>query len=125
MMRDCDAMTDEFQPDRPTIEFPCDDYHMSVIADTCDGFVSILEEIVKRHCEGYDTEGLRVTASKNGKYQSFRFSIKAESEVPVKAIARRFEVHWSGAHGSLMTEVIIIDRGLEAYEQSHLAMKIG
>ena len=31
--------------------FPCDGYHMSVIADTCDGFVSILEEIVKRHYE--------------------------------------------------------------------------
>ena len=36
-MRDCDAMTDEFQPDRPTIEFPCDGYHVSVIADTCEG----------------------------------------------------------------------------------------
>ena len=86
MMRDCDAMTDEFQPDRPKIEFPCDGYHMSVIADTCDGFVSILEEIVKRHCEGYDTEGLRVTASKNGKYQSFRFSIRAESETQLKQL---------------------------------------
>ena len=43
MMRDCDAMTDEFQPDRPTIQFPCDAYHMSVIADTCDGFVSTLK----------------------------------------------------------------------------------
>lgn len=86
MMRDCDAMTNELQPDKPTIEFPCDDYHMSVIADTCDGFVSTLEEIVKRHCEGYDTEGLRVTASKNGKYQSFRFLIKAESEAQLKQL---------------------------------------
>lgn len=86
MMRDCDAMNNGFQPDKPTIEFPCDDYHMSVIADTCDGFVSTLEEIVKRHCEGYDTEELRVTASKNGKYQSFRFSIKAESEAQLKQL---------------------------------------
>ena len=85
-MRDCDAMTDEFQPERPTIEFPCDGYHVSVFADSCDGFVSILEEIVELHCEGYDTEGLRVTASKNGKYQSFRFSIKAESETQLKQL---------------------------------------
>ena len=85
-MRDCDVMTDELQSGKPTIEFPCDGYRMSVIADTCDGFVSILEEIVERHCEGYDTEGLRITASKNGKYQSFRFSIKAESETQLKEL---------------------------------------
>ena len=85
-MRDCVAMTDELQRNGPIIVFPCDGYHMSVIADTCDGFVSILEEIVKRHCEGYDTEGLRVTASKNGKYQSFRFSITAESETQLKRL---------------------------------------
>lgn len=86
MIRDYDAMTDELQPGKPIIEFPCDGYHLSVIADSCDGFVSILEEIVKRHCEGYDTEGLRVTASKNGKYQSFRFSIRAESETQLKQL---------------------------------------
>ncbi len=86
MMRNCDAMTDGPQPSKPTIEFPYDGYHISVIADTCEGFVSILEEIVKRHCEGYATEGLRITASKNGKYQSFRFSIKAESENQLKQL---------------------------------------
>ncbi|MBU28528.1 MAG: hypothetical protein CMD54_00260 [Gammaproteobacteria bacterium] len=86
MMRGCDAMNDERQSGKPTIEFPCDGYHMSVIADTCDGFVSVLEEIVKRHCKGYDKKGLRVIASKNGKYQSFRFSIKAESEIQLKQL---------------------------------------
>ena len=79
-------MTDEPQSDKLTIEFPCDDYHMSVIADTSSGFVSILEEIVRRHCTGYEKKGLRVTASRNGKYQSFRFSIKAESEIQLKQL---------------------------------------
>lgn len=72
------------QSEKPTIEFPCHGYHVSVVADTHDGFVTILEEIVTRHCGGYDAAELRVTASKNGKYQSFRFSITAESEEQLK-----------------------------------------
>jgi putative lipoic acid-binding regulatory protein len=77
-------MSNESQPEKTTIEFPCHGYHVSVVADTHDGFVTILEEIVTRHCDGYDAEGLRVIASKNGKYQSFRFSITAESEEQLK-----------------------------------------
>ena len=52
--------------------------------------VSILEGIVERHYEGYDTEGLRVTASKNGKYQSC-FSIRAESETQLKQLHEDLE----------------------------------
>jgi putative lipoic acid-binding regulatory protein len=79
-------MTSSDQPEKTFIEFPCHGYHVSVIADTEDGFVTILEDIIVRHCQGYDAEGLRVTASKKGKYQSFRFSITAESEEQLKAL---------------------------------------
>jgi putative lipoic acid-binding regulatory protein len=84
MMSGCITMSNEQQPEKPTIQFPCEDYHISVVADTHDGFVTILEEIVSRHCEGYQADQLRVIASKNGKYQSFRFSITAESEEQLK-----------------------------------------
>ena len=84
-------MTRGDQPEKPVIEFPCHGYHVSVVADTEDGFVTILEEIIARHCQGYDAEGLRVTASKNGKYQSFRFSITAESEEQLKALHADFK----------------------------------
>ena len=84
MMSGCITMSNEQQPEKPTIQFPCEDYHISLFADTHDGFVTILEEIVSRHCEGYQADQLRVIASKNGKYQSFRFSITAESEEQLK-----------------------------------------
>ncbi len=84
MMSGYITMSNEQQPEKPTIQFPCEDYHISVVADTYDGFVTILEEIVSRHCEGYQADQLRVIASKNGKYQSFRFSITAESEEQLK-----------------------------------------
>jgi putative lipoic acid-binding regulatory protein len=83
-MRGFITMIKGSQPEKQTIEFPCHGYHVSVVADTHDGFVTILEEIVTRHCGGYDAAELRVTASKNGKYQSFRFSIIAESEEQLK-----------------------------------------
>ena len=74
------------EPNKPTIEFPCEGYHVSVVADTYDGFTAILEEIVAKHCDGYDPGSLRVKKKKNGKYQSFRFSITAESEAQLKAL---------------------------------------
>ena len=83
-MSGCITMSNEQQPEKPTIQFPCVDYYISVVADTHDGFVMILEEIVGRHCKGYQADQLRVIASKNGKYQSFRFSITAESEEQLK-----------------------------------------
>ena len=45
-MSGCITMSNEKQPEKPTIQFPCEDYHISVVADTHDGFVTILEEIV-------------------------------------------------------------------------------
>ena len=77
-------MSNESQLEKPTIEFPCENYHISVVADMHDGFVKILEEIVGKHCKGFGADALRVTASKNGKYQSFRFLITAESEEQLK-----------------------------------------
>ena len=68
------------------IKFPCPDYHVSVIADMHDDFITILEEIICRYCSNYDPATLRLTASKNGKYQSFRFAIIAESEDQLKGL---------------------------------------
>ncbi|MDB4020898.1 DUF493 family protein [Litorivicinus sp.] len=72
--------------ERPKIQFPCPDYYVSVVADTTNGFVSQLETIVLKHCINYDSDSLKVTASKNGKYQSFRFSITANSEAQLTAL---------------------------------------
>jgi len=48
-MSDCGIMTSSDQPEKPVIEFPCHGYHVSVVADTEDGFVTILEDIIARH----------------------------------------------------------------------------
>lgn len=90
-MSDCGIMTSGNHPGKSVIDFPCYRYHVSVVADTEDGFVTILEDIIARHCRGYDAEGLQVTASKNGKYQSFRFSITAESVEQLKALYADFK----------------------------------
>ena len=55
-MSGCIIMGDESQPEKPTIEFPCENYHISVVADTHDGFVKILEEIVGKHCKGFGAD---------------------------------------------------------------------
>ena len=75
------TMSNEEQPKKPMIQFPCENYHISVVADTHDGFVTILEEIVGRHCEGYQADQLRVIASKNGNIKVFDFQsrLKAKS----------------------------------------------
>ncbi len=74
------------ESDPPKIQFPAPDYPISVVADTRDGFVSELEAIVRSHCDDYDPETLKVTASKSGRYQSFRFAITAQSEAQLKAL---------------------------------------
>ena len=72
--------------ERTKIQFPCAGYHISVVADTTDGFVSQLEAIILKHCANYDSDSLKVTASKNGRYQSFRFSITAYGEAQLTAL---------------------------------------
>ena len=74
-------MTKSNDPKSFKINFPCENYFLSAVANTHDGFIEILEDIVATYCNGYKPESLIVTASKNGKYQSFRFSVTAESEV--------------------------------------------
>ena len=78
MMSGYITMSKEEQPKKPMIQFPCEDYHISVVADTHDGFVTILEEIVGRHCGGYQADRLRVIASKMG-------NIKVDFQSPLKA----------------------------------------
>lgn len=68
------------EPTPPKIEFPCHEYPVSVVANTTDGFTETLESIIIKHCPEYDPDSLRVTASRNGKYQSFRFCVVAQSE---------------------------------------------
>lgn len=77
-------MTDEIDP--PKICFPCPQYPVSVVAKTTDGFVSQLEGIVARHCPEYEPSTLRVTSSRQGSYQSFRFLIVAHSEAQLQAL---------------------------------------
>ena len=79
-------MIDSSELKSPKIEFPCFGYHIAVVADTHDGFIIILEEIICRYSADYNPATLRVTSSKNGKYQSYRFAITAESEDQLKRL---------------------------------------
>lgn len=74
------------EPTAPKIEFPCEGYPVSVVANTTDGFVVTLESIIRRHCPDYDPDNLKVTSSRNGTYQSFRFCICAQSEAQLSAL---------------------------------------
>ncbi len=79
-------MADSKELDTSKIKFPCAGYHVAVIADKHDEFVTILEEIINKNCSDYDALNLRVISSKNGTYQSFRFTVTAESEEQLKRL---------------------------------------
>ena len=70
--------------DPPKIEFPCPDYHVSVVCETAEGFVARVCEIVTAHDPAFNTGTIVVQASRQGTYQSIRFKILATSEQQLK-----------------------------------------
>ena len=67
-MSGCITMSNEKQPEKPTIQFPCEDYHISVVADTHDGFVTILEEIVGEFTSDFAANMPEILPQEDGSY---------------------------------------------------------
>lgn len=65
----------EQQP--PKIEFPCPDYPVKVIGHNRDDFRGFVIETVQIHAPDLDISQVTVQDSRNGRYQSVRFTITA------------------------------------------------
>lgn len=76
----------ENPPAAPQILFPCDDYPMKVIGEAHPEFQVRVVTILKRHLREVDEEGMELNPSRNGRFVSLRFQIRAESEDHIKRL---------------------------------------
>lgn len=64
---------------RPKVEFPCD-YPLKIVGNAAEDFRDAVVAIVERHAPGFDRTSVQVIDSRNGRFQSVRLTITAESE---------------------------------------------
>ncbi|GGO78657.1 UPF0250 protein [Marinobacterium nitratireducens] len=74
----------EQQP--PKIEFPCPDYPIKVIGHNADDFRGFVIETVQIHAPDLDITQVTVQDSRNGRFQSVRFTITATGTDQLKAL---------------------------------------
>ena len=74
----------EQQP--PKIEFPCPDYPIKVIGHNENDFRGFVIETVQIHAPDLDITQVTVQDSRNGRYQSVRFTITATGVDQLKAL---------------------------------------
>jgi putative lipoic acid-binding regulatory protein len=79
--------------DKPTIEFPCEDYPIKVIGMSGDGFQRSVVEIVQCHDFAFREETVTIQASSNGNYLSVRFSIRATGKTQLQALHQDLLAH--------------------------------
>ncbi|MDN3523753.1 DUF493 domain-containing protein [Halomonas sabkhae] len=82
-LRQANQTTTQAEP--PKITFPCD-YPIKVVGDAVEGFVDMVRETVSRHDPSFDPQRIEVIDSRNGRFQSVRFSIRATGEEQLKAL---------------------------------------
>ncbi|MFV2089170.1 MAG: YbeD family protein [Pseudomonadales bacterium] len=71
---------------QPTIEFPCDDYPIKVIAASSTELERSVVEIVRVHDIGFREETVSLRPSSKGNYISVRLSIRATGVTQLKAL---------------------------------------
>ena len=71
-------MTDKTEQQPPKIEFPCADYPIKVIGDSCDTFVEVVMEVLQRHAPDIDPETMTRRDSSNGRFLSIQVHINAQ-----------------------------------------------
>lgn len=71
-------MTEEIEQKPPTIEFPCANYPIKIIGDSCETFVEIVLEVMKRHAPDVDPEMIKCRDSSNGRFVSVQVHINAQ-----------------------------------------------
>ena len=72
-------MTEETEQQAPKIEFPCADYPIKIIGDSCDNFVDVVIEVMQRHAPDIDPTAIRRRDSSNGRFLSVQVYIHAQS----------------------------------------------
>ena len=81
-------MTDEPVQQAPKIEFPCADYPIKIIGDSCDNFVEVVIEVMQRHAPDLDPQAIRRRDSSNGRFLSVQVCILAQSIEQLENINR-------------------------------------
>lgn len=71
-------MTDKTEQQPPKIEFPCENYPIKVIGDSCDTFVEVVMEVLQRHAPDIDPETMTRRDSSNGRFLSIQVHINAQ-----------------------------------------------
>lgn len=71
-------MTDKTEQQPPKIEFPCENYPIKVIGDSCDTFVEVVMEVLQRHAPDIDPETMTRRDSSNGRFLSIQVHITAQ-----------------------------------------------
>ncbi|MDY7219968.1 DUF493 family protein [Denitrificimonas sp. JX-1] len=72
-------MTHSTEQQPPKIEFPCENYSLRIIGDSCDNFVDVVLEVLKRHAPEVDPETVVCRDSSKGRFVSAQVSITAKS----------------------------------------------
>jgi putative lipoic acid-binding regulatory protein len=70
---------------RPKVEFPCD-YSIRVVGDAAEDFVAAISEVIERHAPGFDPASIKLSDSRNGRFQSVRVVIHATGEAQLGAL---------------------------------------
>lgn len=73
------------QDESPKITFPCD-YPIKVVGDAGNGFVDMVCQTISRHDPDFDSQRIQVVDSRNGRFQSVRFTMWATGEDQLKTL---------------------------------------
>ena len=71
-------MAKDTEQQAPKIEFPCANYPIKIIGDSCDTFVEIVLDVVKRHAPEVDADSIQRRDSTNGRFLSVQVHIHAQ-----------------------------------------------
>ncbi|WP_251978296.1 HP0495 family protein [Salinicola avicenniae] len=75
---------------RPKVEFPCD-YPIRIVGDAAEDFVAVASQIVERHAPGFDPSTIKLSDSRNGRFQSMRVVIHATGEAQLDSLFRELK----------------------------------
>ena len=70
-------MTEPIEQQPPKIEFPCENYPIKIIGDSCETFVDIVLEAVQRHAPAVDPAAITRRDRSNGRFLSVQVHITA------------------------------------------------
>lgn len=81
-------MSQNTEQQAPKIEFPCANYPIKIIGDSCDTFVEIVLEVVQRHAPEVHPDSITRRDSSNGRFLSVQVHIHAQSIEQLENINR-------------------------------------